>query len=40
MDELAQLDDKERSLAARLNQLAQHYDMDAIKVILEEIKSA
>ena len=40
MDELAQLGDKQRSLAARLNQLAQHYDMDAIKAILEEIKSA
>ena len=40
MDELAQLGDKERSLAARLSQLAQHYDMDAIKAILEEIKSA
>jgi hypothetical protein len=40
MDKLAQLGDKERSLAAHLYELAQLYDMDAIKAILGEIKVA
>ena len=38
MDALAQLGDREQSLAAHLGELAQQYDMSEIKTVLEKIK--